>query len=45
MVDGIRNITKNNKLPIEPKINSKFENINMPTKPPEDFIGKDWPAM
>ena len=36
VVEGIKNINKNNKLPIKPKIKTKFEKINLPMKPPDD---------
>ena len=34
VAEGIKNINKNNKLPIKPKIKTKFEKINLPMKPP-----------
>ena len=36
VAEGIKNINKNNKLPINPKIKTKFEKINLPIKPPDD---------
>tara|TARA_Y100000589_G_scaffold112422_1_gene106817 strand:- start:252 stop:383 length:132 start_codon:yes stop_codon:yes gene_type:complete len=36
VIEGIRNIIKNNKLPIKPKIRTKFEKINFPIKPPDE---------
>ena len=36
VAEGIKNINKNNKLPIKPKIKTKFEKINLPMKPPDD---------
>jgi hypothetical protein len=36
VTEGIKNINKNNKLPIKPKIRTKFEKINLPIKPPDD---------
>ena len=36
VAEGIKNINKNNKLPIKPKIKTKFEKINLPIKPPDD---------
>ena len=36
VAEGIKNINKNNKLPIKPKIRTKFEKINLPIKPPDD---------
>ena len=41
VVEGIKKINKNNKLPIKPKIKTKFEKINLPMKPPDDPCGKD----
>ena len=36
VTEGIKNINRNNRLPIKPKINTKFEKINLPRKPPDD---------
>ena len=41
VAEGIKNIIKNNKLPIKPKIKTKFEKMNFPMKPPDDPWGKD----
>ena len=41
VAEGIKNIIKNNKLPIKPKIKTKFEKMNLPIKPPDDPWGKD----
>ena len=36
MAEGIKNIIKNNRVPIKPKTETKFEKINLPIKPPDD---------
>ena len=36
VAEGIKNINRNNRLPIKPKINTKFEKIDLPRKPPDD---------
>ena len=45
VVEGIKNINKNNRVPIKPKIKTKFEKINLPIKPPDDPWGKNSPAI
>ena len=45
VTEGIKNINRNNRLPIKPKINTKFEKIDLPRKPPDDPWGNDWPAI
>ena len=45
VTEGIKNIIKNNRVPIKPKTKTKFEKITFPIKPPEDPCGKDWPAI
>ena len=36
VAEGIKNIIKNNRVPIKPKTETKFEKINLPIKPPDD---------
>ena len=43
--DGIMKITKNKRLPINPKTLTKFKKINFPIIPPDESCGNDSPEI